>query len=1372
MGKFIKAILGSAFLLALAAWFGAVSFAETASAATTVTGTVYAEDSTTLLDQKWLKLHSTGEQPQWHNVWVNQGQFTIDLDNGTYEADEYWDDTKNDYVRLGRTFTVTDGVYNPDPLILKPPAVNVNGTLQVDGSNVAQAWLDIRSTDSNQKKYYVKVTNGSFGLYLPDGTYHVDGFWSSADQQYIGLDRTIIVAGGTQQGGAAAIAVNNKLLGTLQYDDNSIVAGGWINFRNTSSNQWYGARVTDGAFALRLPDGSYQAEGFWDEASQDYTRLTVSFQIVNGQLSSAQTALELTVPAKNVRGMLKLGNGDNVAGAWINFRNITSDPGSQQWYGVHVKDGNFSIALPDGNYEVEGFWDEGSRQYVRLFDTFTVSGGHLSGIASLNLQVPQNNVQGTLIVDGQNVDGVHLNLHTSDRSKGYSFPVDNGAFAFYLPDGSYEVDGYWDESSKDYVRLSGYSVTIANGQSDPAVLSIRYDRNVTGTLSYDGTPVADAWLNLRSFTKDQNAQWYNAHVSNGSFSLSLPDGTYHIEGYWDANFSKQRPFTYEFTVTNKVSNPNPLNIDVPAENVNGTLKDESGLYVKRGSLSLHSIGVNTNQYYNANVENGQFSLYLPDGSYHIDGFWSEKTQDYEQLPPLVFQVTNGVPDQTLNIQAPVKNVTGTLVKQEGGNVPVAKAWLNIHQKVSTNQSSQWYNARVANGAFSLSLPAGTYVVDGFWDDDAREFISLRQEFTVLEGQPATVALIVPKKNVSGTLLSSGQQPVDGVTLNLHSENVNGGQGYGVSVKNGNFSLYLPDGNYKIDGYWDPVSQDQVTLSYTFSVTGGVSNPNPLAVVVQDKNVTGTLKQADGSPVTGTWLNLHSTGTTYTYYNVRVKDGQFALYLPDGSYRIEGYWDEATQDQVQLRYSFTVTGGKSSPDPLSITVPKNNVTGTLKLEDGTSIDGVYLNLHSDNAGKENYGFSIRVKQGQFSLYLEDGNYVVEGYYDSVTQKQVTARLPFKVTNGQSEPNPLTVTVKKENVFGTFKSQDGVPFDQVTLYLHSVSEGASPGIGYSVNVIQGKFSVYLPDGKYEVGGFYNYKTQQNTSLRYTFTVSGGKSVPDPLDIVVMNPNVVGTLTKNGVALDNVYLSLYSHGTQQNPGFGAGFDVKNGQFAVYLPDGDYTIDSYYDQATQKRVIIGYNFKVVNGVSDPNPLTVVAMDSNVFGTLQVEGNTQAPAGNLNVHSNSPDGRISNGYGISVKDGKFDAYLPDGDYQVDGFSPENSQEYVTLLGSFSVQGGKVSPDPLVVAIRTSNVKGTLSRPDGSPVNEGWVYVQIPVSDGRTRGVGVKVVNGHFGVYLPDGSYTITYYNDFGTQRNGQLNLPFVVSNGTADKDLTITTLP
>ncbi len=73
---------------------------------------------------------------------------------------------------------------------------------------------------------------------------------------------------------------------------------------------------------------------------------------------------------------------------------------------------------------------------------------------------------------------------------------------------------------------------------------------------------------------------------------------------------------------------------------------------------------------------------------------------------------------------------------------------------------------------------------------------------------------------------------------------------------------------------------------SFSISNGVSSPTSILIIIAQKNVTGTLKKANGQPIGEAWLHLHRTDRMERMgYGVNVKNGVFSVALVDGKYMI-------------------------------------------------------------------------------------------------------------------------------------------------------------------------------------------------------------------------------------------------------------------------------------------------------------------------------------------------------------------------------------------------------------------------------------------------------------------------------------------------------
>ncbi|NJJ41581.1 hypothetical protein, partial [Paenibacillus apii] len=240
--------------------------------------------------------------------------------------------------------------------------------------------------------------------------------------------------------------------------------------------------------------------------------------------------------------------------------------------------------------------------------------------------------------------------------------------------------------------------------------------------------------------------------------------------------------------------------------------------------------------------------------------------------------------------------------------------------------------------------------------------------------------------------------------------------YNASVKNGQFSLYLPDGKYEVYNYNSYDGQESAQLSYVFTVIDGKPTPNPLSLIL--KKIIGTVAYEDGTSAGNGSISIRTTVTnsTYNYYNASVKNGQFSLYLPDGTYEVYNHYNYEAQESTQLSYAFTVVDGKPTPNPLSIKLKNKNVIGTVAYEDGTSAGNGSISIRTTVTNSTYSYYNTPVKNGQFSLFLPDGTYEVYNHYNYDAQESIQLSYAFTVVDGKFEPIPLTITVRINDLVG--------------------------------------------------------------------------------------------------------------------------------------------------------------------------------------------------------------------------------------------------------------------------------------------------------------------------------------------------------------------
>jgi lactocepin len=253
-----------------------------------------------------------------------------------------------------------------------------------------------------------------------------------------------------------------------------------------------------------------------------------------------------------------------------------------------------------------------------------------------------------------------------------------------------------------------------------------------GKLTVGNKPLANTTFSFYSTGSEQ--KWYDFTTdANGLFDYAdLPDGTYQVDGIWDAAHSKWYELNNTFTVADgKVNGSalviNALNYQLPAgttNNVTGSLTNGTSAL---GNLTFSLRSADGNNWYDTKTDAaGNFALQLPDGDFVVEGIWDAANGKWYELNH-AFSVTGGtLSGLALDVSTVVvaNNVTGTLTN---GAAPLSNVVFSIH----TKDGDVWYDTQTdASGNFGFNLPDGSYVIEGVWVASEGKWYVLGEEFTV------------------------------------------------------------------------------------------------------------------------------------------------------------------------------------------------------------------------------------------------------------------------------------------------------------------------------------------------------------------------------------------------------------------------------------------------------------------------------------------------------------------------------------------------------------------------------------------------------------------------------------------------------------------
>jgi hypothetical protein len=547
------------------------------------------------------------------------------------------------------------------------------------------------------------------------------------------------------------------------------------------------------------------------------------------------------------------------------------------------------------------------------------------------------------------------------------------------------------------------------------------------------------------------------------------------------------------TFTPEVTPPAPTSTPGPVNNVFGTVTRADGQKLfKEGILSLKKVENDMSIGYGTMVIDGKFNINLHDGDYLITEVSDLNSSEQISLY-YIFKVSNGQPDpSSLDIVIPeghqgsVKFHDGTSVRN--GSLTISRIEPNV---------SAIFNAQIVEGGFTLYLPDGTYLVNQI-NNETKEQISLNYKLKIVNGQidPSQLAIIIPPKT-TGTIARVDGSVVPSGTLMVHRTDSPEVPGYFAQVLEGEYSLYLSDGNYQADNFFVNNIANRISIDYRFTVINGKTIPSPLAITIP-KAYVGSVQNADGSVITNGSITVYKTNVdgSQSFFTAAIYQGIFTLFLPEGAYQLINL--SSGIEQIRLNYSFIIANDQPEPNLLNIIVPKK-YTGTISSEEGSQVNG-WLGLVSTGSEKPATKNFFQVKNGEFNLYLPEGSYEVNTFTD-LNQNQTPLSFPITIGKEQTSPVSIHIALPQKNITGTLTYSDGSNLADGLFFVISTESGST--FQLTVSMIDGKFDFYLPDGNYRVMSHLNLTNKISTFIGTNFTVIDGKSNPGPVVIIVPLP-----------------------------------------------------------------------------------------------------------------------------------------------------------------------------------------------------------------------------------------------------------------------------
>ncbi|UVI29968.1 S-layer homology domain-containing protein [Paenibacillus spongiae] len=720
----------------------------------------------------------------------------------------------------------------------------------------------------------------------------------------------------------------------------------------------------------------------------------------------------------------------------------------KKYFTVTIKEGKFSIFLPDGIYEI---YYSGSKQSMKLEDTITIKNGKPDPNNDFRITIPAANVKGTLVqqasTDGDRAE--RLFFYSADEGSVYSTTavVSDGKFSLYMPVGEYKMNAYVTQDGT-YILYDSPAFSV-DDEKKQIEISIHLTTPGRGTIKYESSePVSEVVILLQ-----QGDKHYKIFSTEGTFKFHLPDGEYVVTGIRELRTQRYYNLFSTFNVINGQPE-HPLELIVHADNVEGELKFPDGSKVNDGLVAVtNSV---TSQTYWLQVMNNKFRAYLPDGMYtaNIDSLIGFAVRNHNKN----FTIKDGKLENGPIVIEIDALVTGSLYTASGEKS--GEGVVEITRRTNDTDNSIAHLISVHEGEFGIRLPDGDYEITSYKDGQTEVEYPLTFKFTVdaAGNQPELMELELPDLNVNGTVTKDDELLPDGEVIFREEKT---GKEYWTKVKNGTFQTYLTDGNYSAVSYSSSSREFVLPLLGSFSVKNGVTEPQFIELIVPAHNVTGTLVYEDNTPIHAVNLEIVNLLEGRTYF-VPVNDGSFSMYLPNGNYSVMGYRDLTTDEATLLYASFVVENG-SLKGELNLVAHRPNVTITAIYSDGLAVSGT-LNITKVDSS-ENYVVS---GNGTYSLYLPDGEYRLSGIYMPSVSGIFPTWNVIKVEGGvPTKDSLLDFVVPEPTVASVVWGNGGEPAaGEMSIIVYK--DGSDHGFGLPVQ--NGVVKLLLEPGSYKIIGYH--------------------------------------------------------------------------------------------------------------------------------------------------------------------------------------------------------------------------------------------------------------------------------------------------------------
>lgn len=808
---------------------------------------------------------------------------------------------------------------------LAPNVATVSGVVAYGGTGIINATVTATPATGGTPVQVVTASGGSYSLGLIPGTYTI----TANKTGFSVLSPTSLSL--TLQPGSVSTGRNFAL------QPNTGTVSGIVS---SSAGPLYGVSVT------------VRPSGATTGGITTSTSVTGAFSVsVESGVAYAVTATKSSYSsASRTTAVLSAGGQEQVSlvlsllGASISGTVVSSYDSPLENATVIASSGPSSVSTttgPTGSYSLSvtpGTWtmDVSAASHLSGSSSVTVAGGQNLRDVNFTLTANYATVSGS-VKNGSNVAISNATVELR-RTDGTTRQVSSDASGFFqftrIPGGRYTLYGRKSGFTPDTLNVG----LIFDGQivSGSGLILVAQTSSITGHLRENGNPVSGATIRA---TLSTGTVFSTLSDATGSYTLSgIPSGTYRVEalksGYTSA------PVTGQSVAPNQI-----LTVDLTATantgSVTGTIKDGdtqaglTGVLVSAISGTGNSIEVTSS----------------PGGAFTVNGMNASEAYDltftlsgYQTATENAVQAGNTYDNITM-----VRNsltISGTTVNQASttlGNVAVRATSQSDGSVLSTtsNASGAWTITGAAkNSNFRITTVLGSATTE-------EADVTVTTASVNISG--VTLTLIQRTASIRGSVGESG--------VTLTAVRASGGTRVAYSDASGGYRFEnINSGTWAVTpskpgSRYTPDSLIVGNLAVAETRTGIDFSPQVTTV-----GIGGTVRDDAGTALSGVSVVL--VASSFTRQAVTDTSGRYSFTA------LPGYtqYSLSVNTGVATRVSQTLNIGATDADvtgaDLTVTITEGKVSGTIKDENGSALNGVLVTFDGGTPSTRNSPYSLQ------------------------------------------------------------------------------------------------------------------------------------------------------------------------------------------------------------------------------------------------------------------------------------------------------------------------------------------------------------------------------------------------------------------------------